>query len=67
MVLRWRHVGRVCAGDYNDNDTLAKNLYMTKSGNFMNIFLIICLCLMGVMCCSMCCVIVVLNARSRNG
>ena len=66
MVLRWRHIGKVCAGDYNDDSTLADNLYMTKSGNFMNIFLIICLCLMGLTCCSICCIVVILNAKARN-
>ena len=66
MVLRWRHVGKVCAGDYNTTELLADNLYMTKSGNFIQIYLIIMLCLMGAMCFSSCCLIVILNARSRN-
>ena len=63
MVLRWRHIGKVCAGDYNTDQYKADELYMTKSGNFMQIYLIISLCLIGVCCCTGCCFVVIMSGR----
>ena len=54
MVLRWRHIGKVCSADYVDIDNVWPNFYMVKSGKFMHIWLILMSCLLGAMCCCIC-------------
>ena len=66
MVLRWRHVGRVCTGSFEgtpeDTDPLGPEnyVYMKSTGSFMHWYLLITailtgICLLG-MCCVFCCI-----------
>ena len=55
MVLRWRHIGKVCSADYVDDPTGIHGFYMVKSGNFIQYYLIIMLCLPFALCCLGCC------------
>ena len=64
MVLRWRHIGKVCSNDY-DNDPLIA-FYMTKSGNFIQVYLIVMLCLPFALCCLGCCALAVM-AKTGSG
>ena len=37
MVFRWRHIGKVCSGDYYGDQAvpIGEEIYMWKSGKFM--------------------------------
>ena len=35
MVFRWRHIGKVCSGEYYGDQVLPIDIYMWKSGKFM--------------------------------
>ena len=65
MVLRWRHIGSVCAGGYLRDEidqngasagTIGEAPYWWKSGKFMNIYLWITLLAIPIMCCLACCI-----------
>ena len=64
MVLRWRHVGRVCTGSFEgtpeDTNPIGPEdyVYMKSTGNFMHWYLLITaiftgICLLGT-CCLIC-------------
>ena len=66
MVFRWRHIGEVCSGkDYDPNATISEpNVYMLKSGNFMQIYFILCFCLCACTCICGCCAGIILSNRN---
>ena len=51
MILRWRNVGDICAGEYA---TAGGAPYQWKSGKFMDTFLFITLILWALACCCGC-------------
>ena len=57
MVFRWRHIGKVCSGDYYDAEAspLLPDVYMHKSGKFMQVFFILTFSLCGAICLFGCC------------
>ena len=65
MVIRWRHIGSVCAGGILRDEIDANGAsagavgdapYWWKSGKFMNIYLIITLSAIPILCCVGCCI-----------
>ena len=66
MVLRWRHIGKVCSAEYVDDPTGLQGFYMVKSGNFIQIYLIVMLCLPFALCCLGCCALAVM-AKTGSG
>ena len=62
MVLRWRHIGQVCSGEFEGGpmDTVpldpTMSVYMKDTGSFMNWYLILMSIACGlVLCCAACC------------
>ena len=53
LVMRFSNAGLVCAGDKRliDDDALNDGLYMTSSGNFLKVYLIILCSMAGCSCC----------------
>jgi len=67
MVFRWRHYGKVCSGEYYDDDNILEgNVYMEKSGKFMQIYfiLVFCMCCLG--CCAACCTVGAMSAMGAR-
>ena len=56
MVLRWREIGNVCSGDYALENGVNEGVapYQWKSGKFIHIYYIVCLSLVGAICCCAC-------------
>merc|ERR1712187_958972 len=55
MVFRWRHIGKVCSGEYVENKDLLigpLNPYLWNSGKFMEWYFYLCfgLCILGCVC-----------------
>ena len=55
MIFRWRHIGKVCSGDYYDDQIIPLDIYMWKSGKFMQIYFILVLSLCACACVCGCC------------
>merc|ERR1712232_1179432 len=62
-VIRYRHIGDVCSGDYYADaialdpsaGTLGDAPYQWKSGKFINVYIIIVWSIVAFGCCLMCC------------
>ena len=64
MVFRWRHLGEVCSGKYYDANAAVTepDVYMWKSGKFMQIYFILCFSLCCCTCICGCCAGIILSA-----
>ena len=68
MIFRWRHYGKVCSGEYYDPSVLDPllNVYMTKSGKFMQVYFILVFCMCAAGCCIACCAVGAMSAMAAR-
>ena len=68
MIFRWNHTGKVCSGEYYDPQAVISepDVYMWKSGKFMQIYFILCFCICALTCICGCCAGIILAGSQSH-